>query len=232
MNIASAMVLAGAAFVAALVPSAALAAAPAAGDVYVYRVVNQYNKELLGQLRIQVDRAGPEGYTLSVTPSGAAVGSARTLAYDQHGNWLRHPVESHGKPVEYVFATPYPAYVLPLGPGKTWSVRVKATPEGGGRARTVRVYGKVLATERVRVPAGEFDAIKIERRAYSGDAEGSVLETRVTETEWYAPALGRPVRYERNSVWRDASQCGRGIPCDFRGDWSLIELVEARTASR
>jgi hypothetical protein len=208
------------------------APAPAVGDVYVYRVVNKYNQDVRGELRFQIDKADANGTTVSVTPSGSDAGAARTHVYARDGNWLRHPLDSHGKPVEYVFATPFPAYACPLEADKKWSTRVKGTPADYNRARSVRVDGKVLRRERVRVPAGEFDAWVIRRTVYAGDSEMSLMETRITETEWYAPALRRTVRLERNSTWRDTSLCGRGANCDMRGDWSLIELIDTRAASR
>jgi hypothetical protein len=207
-------------------------AAPATGDTYVYRITNKYNKESRGEVRLRIEQIAADGTTVSVTPSKSEAGAPRTQVYAKDGNWLRHPLESHGKPVEYIFAAPYPAYVFPLEAGKRWSVRVKATPADEGRARTVRVDGRVLRAERVRVPAGEFDTFVIERRVYAGDADHMLSETAIRETEWYAPELGRAVRFERNSQWRDLNLCGRGAKCDMRGDWDLVELVEARAAKR
>jgi hypothetical protein len=231
-NIRNALVGSVVAFAAAALPIAGRAAAPGVGDTYVYSVVNKYSKEALGQLSFRVEKAGADSVTVSVTPSAPSAGAARTHVYAKGGNWLRHPVESHGKPVEYVFTTPYPAYVFPLEKGKSWSQRVQARVEGSKRIRSVRVDGRVLGNERVRVPAGEFDVIVIRRLVYTGDAEDHLTETQVMETEWYAPALGRPVRFERNSGWLDTSQCGRGRGCDFKGDWNMIELVEAPASRR
>jgi hypothetical protein len=204
-------------------------AGAAAGDTYVYRVTNKYSKETRGNVTFRLSKADASGATYSVEPAGGA--GARTQAYDKAGNWLRYPIESHGKPVEYVFATPGPAYVLPLEPGKSWSQRVKANAADGDRARTVRVDGKVLRNERVKVPAGEFDTIVIRRTVYAGDASQAYTETRTNETEWYAPALGRAVRLERTSEWRDIG-CRGGSMCDMQGDWDLVELTEARLAKR
>jgi hypothetical protein len=201
-------------------------AAPAAGDSYVYRLVNGYNKEVRGQVHYKVDKTDSSSVTVSVAPDSSSAGAARTEIYTQEGNWLLHPVESHGSKVDYRFATAYPAYVFPLDAGKSWSVRVKADVEGAGKARTVRVDGKVLGTERVRVPAGEFNAVKVQRRVYSGDGTSSQTETVITETDWYVPALGRSVRTERKSKWQEPSRCTRGAGCEFNGDWDVYELVQ------
>jgi hypothetical protein len=87
----------------------------------------------------------------------------------------------------------------------------------------------VLGSEQVSVPAGSFDTIKIQRRVYAGDFDGPRSETHIVETEWYAPALGRAVRLERNSSFMDQNRCSDEMSSctPVRGDWSLYELVEA-----
>ena len=84
-----------------------------------------------------------------------------------------------------------------------------------------------MGNERISVPAGEFDTIKVRRFVYPGDTYFTQTETRITEVDWYAPALGRPVRTERKSEWLDVSQCTEQDGCDFRGNWDVIELVRA-----
>lgn len=203
------------------------AGAPAMGDAWVYQVVNAYNREVLGKVHYQVDRADADRVILAVSPDNPAAGAVRTEVHTREGNWLQAPVESHGVPMDYEFATAYPAYVFPLEAGKTWSMRVDARVPLMAVRRSVRVDGKVLGSERVRVPAGEFDTIKVRRFVYPGDEYSPFSETHITETDWYAPALGRAVRTERRSEWLNTSACGQDGGCDFRGSWEVIELVTA-----
>ena len=205
---------------------------PAVGDSWVYRISNGYNQEVRGQVRYQVEKLDAGATVVSATPDNPLLGQPYTVVYTKEGNWLRHPVASHGHSVEYTFATAYPAYLFPLQPNKAWSLRVGASDPTPGRRISVRVDGKVLGAERIRVPAGEFDIIRIRRVTYGGDWDGFRAETHTHETDWYAPALGRPVRTERNSLWRDASQCGReGCPW-FYGDWDVYELVAFNRSPR
>jgi len=91
----------------------------------------------------------------------------------------------------------------------------------------VRIDGAVLGWERVRVPAGEFDALKVRRQVYAGNADGFLSEEKITEVDWYAPKIGRIVRHESNSGHYDFSQgCGDKV-CDqwIRNDWNVLELV-------
>jgi hypothetical protein len=203
----------------------------AVGDTWVYRISNGYNNEVRGQIRYQVENIDAGRIVVSASPDRPSLGQAYTAVYTQEGNWLRHPVTNHDQPVDYEFATAYPAYVFPLEPDKSWSVRVDATNPANGRRNSVRVDGTVLGAERIRVPAGEFDTIRIRRLVYAGDWDGLLRETNIADIEWYAPALGRAVRSESNSAWLDLSRCGRSRCQPFRGDWNVYELVAFNPAT-
>jgi len=205
----------------------ASAAAPAAGDTYVYRVINVYNGETRGQVTYRVEKVDADRMTESVSADTPVLGAAHTEVVTRDGNWIRHPLVNHDQPVEYEFSPAYPAYAFPLDTGKTWSVRVTGTQTATGQQVSVRVDGEVVGSERVTVPAGSFDTIKVRRATYAGDFEFFRRETNIIETLWYAPALGRAVRRERDSSYMDPSRCGRG-PCNpMHGDWDIFELVAA-----
>jgi hypothetical protein len=203
-------------------------AAPAVGDTYVYRVVNGYSNETRGQVTYRVDKVDASSVTLSVAPDHPSLGAPHTEILASDANWLRHPLINHDMPVEYDFAPAYPAYMAPLDSGKSWSARVSATNPASGRRTSVRVDGDVLGTERITTPAGAFDTIKVKRRVYAGDWETFTMETNIVETDWYAPALGRPVRTERNSGYMDPQKCGNpSSACtSVRGDWLVFELLK------
>ena len=203
----------------------------AVGDAWVYRISNGYNNEVRGQIRYQVEKVDAGRTVVSATPDDPYLGKPYTVAYTNEGNWLRHPMTNHDQPVEYEFAPAYPAYSFPLEPGKSWSTRVGAAHPATGKIISVRVDGTVLGAERIRVPAGEFDTIKIRRHVYAGDWDYFLHETHIIETDWYAPALGRPARTESKSEWRDWTRCAKGCPL-MRGDWNVIEFAAATPAKR
>jgi hypothetical protein len=201
------------------------AAPPVAGDTYVYRIVNGYNNETQGQISYRVDKAEADRIVMSVTTERPGVQLATTEIFTPDGKWLRHPVINRDQPVEYEFAPAYPSYEFPLEPGKKWSTRVDAKNPASGKRNSVRVDARVSGAERIRVPAGEFDTIKIIRTVYAGDAELPKQETTITETEWYAPSLGRSVRLASNSGYVDSSLFYQYA--FVRGDWNIFELVSA-----
>ena len=202
------------------------------GGAYVYRLSNGYNQEIRAQLRYEVASVDAAGVTLQMKPDHPNGGVRRTEVVDREGNFLRRALDSHGAWTEYEFATPYPAYVFPLDTGKSWSLRVHAKVPGLAKARSVRVDGRALGRERIRVPAGDFDTVKIQRFVYPGDVGLGPEETRISELEWYAPALGRFVRIEKKSGWLDKNRCMEDYDCNFYGDWDVLELVEVSAGRR
>lgn len=207
-------------------------AASAAGDSWAYRVINGYNNEVRGNIRYRIDKVEADRVVVAFTNDAVLLGQPRTELYTPDGNWLRHPLINHDRAVEYEFAQPYPAYMFPLDTGKSWSMRVNAYNPANGKRASVRVDAEVLGTERITVPAGTFDTIKVRRRIYAGDWEGARAETNITEIEWYAPTLGRAIRTDSNSNYMDQDRCSDEMSAcmPVRGDWDIFELVEASAA--
>ena len=199
----------------------------AVGDTYIYQLSDGYGyQKRIGQISYRIDKIDADRTVVSVTPDTPRGGVARKEVYGSDGNWLRHPLLNHNAMVDYEYAPAYPAYAFPLDPGKSWSTRVNATNPDQGR-RSVRIDGRVIGAEGVRVPAGEFDTIKIRRNVYAGDQP----ETTISEIDWYAPALGRTVRTESDSWWVDRS-CDEMCNPIIHGEWNIYELVSAPTSPR
>ena len=206
-------------------------AAPAAtGDSFVYRISNGYNNEIRGTISYRVAKVEADRIEIAVTTDSPSAGVARTEIYTQDGNWLRHALASHDQLRDYEFPQALPVYAPPGDTSGSWSVRVDAIDPATGKRASVRVDGEVLGSERITVPAGTFDTIRIMRRVYAGDWDGFMRETHIVEIDWYAPALGRAVKSDSKSSWQDMSRCGRGGGCPwFRGDWNVFELAQTST---
>ena len=213
-------------FAAILAAGAVPGALAATGDIYVYRISNGYNSEIRGTISYRVEKVDANRVEVAVTTDTPSAGVARTEVYTKEGNWLRHPLVNHDQLRDYEFASALPVYA----DGGSWSVRVNALDPATGKRNSVRVDGEVVGSERITVPAGTFDTIKIMRRVYAGDWDGFMRETNIVETDWYAPALGRPVKSDSKSSWQDMSRCSRGGCPWFRGDWNIVELAETSTA--
>lgn len=77
--------------------------------------------------------------------------------------------------------------------------------------------------ERVRVPAGEFDALRIERYIRLDHPDPRRLYPVRRDRLWYAPAVNRWVRREWTGEYRGPG-ARRGAP--MREDWVAWELLE------
>ena len=101
---------------------------------------------------------------------------------------------------------PFPAYAYPLEPGKSWYTIVDALDPATGRTHRVHVQGKVIGWERIRVPAGEFDVLRVRRFVFADNAEFFKTQEEIIQTDWYAPSVRRVVREEGTSRHVDRSR--------------------------
>lgn len=197
------------------------------GDEWVYGFHDGYTRLPRGTIRYRVTAVRDDAITVEV-----GKGERRTTeVYTRDLNWRERPMTNLQ---DFRYDPPYPALPFPLAAGKTWRAYVQATDPVTGRVNRVRVDGEVLGWERVRVPAGEFDALKIRRLVYAGNFDFSRGEEQITEIDWYAPRAGQVVRRESLSHHLDTSRgCDddRGDCQVIRGDWNVLELVSQRRSA-
>jgi TIR domain-containing protein len=86
--------------------------------------------------------------------------------------------------------------------GEQWTAI--PTPDLDPNWRNWHSNAKVVGQETVKVPAGSFQAWKVEawssRAATGGNTQADMEPTRVRFLVWYAPAVGRYVRMERSII--------------------------------
>lgn len=237
--VALALLLAGCAAPLPQTPPAGMPAAVAApeisvGDTWTYRVRDGYTGIGRGDQRYRVTEAGNGRIMTAVSREGGAEDEIQI--YDREWNWLKHPA-TNLQSFDYI--PPYQAFAFPLAPGKTWRARATATDPVDGRRFPVWIEGTVAGWEKVKVPAGEFDALKIKRAVYIDYWEITVRgRSEIVEYEWYAPAVKQTVRREASSQYLSYLYGGRsnlgflhasrgddGGPRFVRDDWLIYELV-------
>ncbi len=93
-------------------------------------------------------------------------------------------------------------FSFPLQVGKKWSATADKMLFSSGKHGRFSIEGSVVALEKVTVPAGTFEAYKIELHlnAISTDEDANIGNT--VETIWYAPLVKRHVKLE-NTFTRD-----------------------------
>jgi hypothetical protein len=181
--------LALAALFGAAAPAIAQVAAPAlrAGDTWTYQAINNYNRLPIGTWTREVVAAGPtirvESRADGRVPSEAVFTAPGVLESGVLSDTARGSMQ--------------PALQLmpfPLAEGQSWSQKVVRTDPVTRQPREMLLRGWVKGWETVKVPAGEFKALKVERTIFLGDYTEFVGRTERTETEWYVPELRGPAK--------------------------------------
>ena len=101
---------------------------------------------------------------------------------------------------------------FPLEIGKKWEFKTTWHNKGNGNKGRTEMEVAVKSQEKVRVAAGEFEALRIEGVGYMNFSTGG--SRRVQVTYWYAPAAKAIVRFE----WVDRSD-------DFITELAELALV-------
>lgn len=213
-----------------------------AGDRWQYRINDAYNGNPVGTLRVQIEETGPEHIVARETErdGDGDAGVRRTFTREWNPESGRMPAGlplapfTHGieSGTALKYAPAYPALRFPLARGKRWNERILATDPATQKRVAIRVRARVVGSERIKVPAGEFDAIKVRREVFYEDGEWWRSPTEALETDWYAPEINAVVqRYTESQFWDYSSGSNNG-GADLRlGDRRVIELESYSRAS-
>lgn len=87
------------------------------------------------------------------------------------------------------------ALSFPLELSKKWDYKYSFKNKVSGNAGRWQLDANVVAYEKVKVPAGEFDAFKIEYKGYWNNLT-STRNGRLQSTSWYAPSARAVVKTE------------------------------------
>lgn len=188
------------------------AMAPRAGDAWRYEFRSVFRLPAARTLEVRVLEAGPEGVRDRFAVEDGADGDERafTSALEMAERPLLPPRRLVDRLVPTLTVVEFSPYLLAFGAlpddGPVATPMPNAGPAFTGRAR-------LRGNERVTVPAGSFDAIRMDfdiSRTPSVTLRPRLDPVWTLGTVWYAPAVKRPVRWtivtrasERNVVADD-----------------------------
>ena len=206
-----------------------------AGSFWRYSVVDGFTRIPRAPMEYRV--AGIEGDVVRV--SVASGSREATELYTREWNWVERPATNMQV---FSYSPPYRAFDFPLAAGKKWKYQGRATDPATGQSFPVQVEGDVLGWERVRVPDGEFDALKVRRFVFLGYRDAWRGQSVIIEHDWYAPALNQVVRRETTSKYMRIADAhpsflrvrgggggrsdGASVPRMEQDDWLIYELTE------
>ncbi len=192
-------------------------AAPAlkGGESWVYDQINPYkrNRTLVRTIT----------YTLAARAGGFDLvgrsdrGEDPVLSESVSAPW-QISAESTGS-ARRSFDPALTAIPFPLAPRQRWKEKVRVTDERGSTQRWA-VSGRAVRWERVKTPAGEFEALRVERSMNLGDGDAVWGNTSVSDIFWYVPEVKRWVRREHRRERHERAMEGR-----VEKEWTVWELV-------
>lgn len=183
----------------------------AVGDSWTYQYTDVW-KHLPGNLnRMEVTAVDDRGILVDIkrATSGA-------LVVKQRFSRELNPIDRGRMHFEPAFGR----YAFPLEPGKEWTSDATGENPAAGRRWRYRIKGKALGWEKIKVQAGEFDALKVEVVGYyHGEEVGSNGGSgQLNETLWFAPAVNNFVKLE----YQDTDWQGRTYNRDI---WELAAFT-------
>lgn len=197
------------------------APSPKVGARWTYRGREGFRSPVLWEETHEVTEAGAQGVSVRVTLKGPSVDVER------RERWAAPGLLQVGALMDIEtrrFATPLIRYRFPLTPGETWNQWVDNFNETSNRAGQINRYVRVGGWEKVSTPAGVFDAIRMRVLMRLDDEEFWRYPTTCNYLIWYAPAVGAPVREEKEAEYfeRGDLRDGQGT---IRAQHTLLELV-------
>ena len=182
------------------------APAPAVGDSWTYQYTDVWKGTKGNINRMEVAAIDNSGVHMAIkrAASGALIS---TQLFSPEMN----PIDRGGMH----FAPSFARFAFPLSPGKEWHSDVVGDNSKAGKQWRYQIKGKVLDWEKVRVPAGEFEALKIVIEARYGAVDSGADSGNLSETVWFVPALNNYVKLE----YQDTDAQGRLYS---RDSWELM----------
>lgn len=89
----------------------------------------------------------------------------------------------------------YPDHKFPMSVGMAWQQEFLST-KVGGQSYSMFSNAKIVTLEKVKVPAGVFDAFRIENDIETISTDANADSSQAHIITWYAPALRKYVRRE------------------------------------
>jgi hypothetical protein len=155
------------------------------GDMWKYHSIDGYTNETTLEFSHRIVKLNDKEITIQLRNKN--VSATKLQFFTREWNSL----DSGGT----TFEPYYPEYKFPMSVGAFWNQEYKSSDTHGAMCSSF-VRAKVVALEKVTVPAGTFDAYRIEREieARSAGADANFTTGRIIT--WYAPAAKKYVRRE------------------------------------
>jgi len=195
---------------------------PRVGDRWRYARINLYNKDIIGEERMQVTAVSP-AILVKVEREGAAPASEDRFTQ----GWTAEVDSLFGEALSFEQAVTVVPPSLYTGLALRQSTRYRSVRNSEPLAWSQQL--RVVGRESVVVAAGTFDAVRIERHIQFVHPDTFRIDSQRTELLWYAPEVGRWVIREWRGTYLDygmVTLLGRS-----REGWERLELIDWKLAA-
>ena len=162
------------------------------GDMWKYKVLDGYSNETTGQFSNRIVKVDDKGIVFQYRNLLNKDASKQNLIYATR-EWN---VFDNGNQTWDPFL---PEYKFSLSVGKTWSQEYRGS-NNEGKTFSGLLKAKVVALEKVTVPAGTVDAYRIELDLESRNTGEDANIYRNHIIIWYAPIVKKYVRRENTTI--------------------------------
>ena len=106
----------------------------------------------------------------------------------------------------YRFPTPLPRVTFPVAPGQRSSKWIDVIAEPAGTKGQINYFFRTRGWEKLTMPAGAFDAIRVDVLMVLDDSTPFRNATNCNFTYWYSPAARNTVRERRTAQFTQLDQ--------------------------
>lgn len=195
-----------------------MAAQLATGDEWTYEELNGYNRERQAGIRYVVEQADPP--RLLVEVDGKPLSGLRSGQFEAYAApWVVSRDTVYDRDNRY--DAPLPVLPARLEPGvrEAWQSMVTTDPKE--RPRRWHVQIDTLGYERVTVPAGEFEALRVRRLIKFEHPDFFRTQSERVEHLWFVPEVKRWVKREWRGQYMPKLRSRHPL---LREDWIVWEL--------
>jgi hypothetical protein len=161
------------------------------GDVWQYQISDGFTNEVLRSPTRKIVAITDTEITAEITFKGMPRQSPTLYFFTREEN-----LKDNGTKVDKPF---FPEFKFPMSLGDSWSKEFETT-DIYSRSYKSFLKAKVTAYEKVQVPAGEFDAYRIDCQIDMTDLGENSRTMHDTLTVWYAPKVNSFIRREFTRV--------------------------------
>ncbi len=191
------------------------------GDRWRYAQIDLYRKERTGELTMEVVEVAP---LLRVRVSDTTGTPRPDEIYERAWRVIQEP--SYGDVI--VFSYPNPVLPTRLDAGGSERIANRIRAGGDELWHLWTEWIDAPGWETIRVPAGEFVALRVQRRINFESPDPFRFFSTRYETLWYAPQVNRWVRREWTGQYYWAGMTVREAPIlEDRIAWELLEYRPA-----